>query len=360
MSPSGSLPTEPVGSIPRPPELVAAVESAQQGRMKRRDLDALYDAAIADTIRRFEDSGSPVITDGEQRKHDSFWTYGVNGMPNMGQGGFALQFNSGHARVMPVLIEGPFRVRLYADSFLAAAQRLTTRPLKQAVISASALSLLYPAEPLPDYPREAFLEDVVAEHLREIRLCLAQGAHVVQVDFTEGRLAAKLDPGGALLAGFVELNNMALEQLEPAERLRVGVHSCPGGDCDSTHSGEVDYAALIPSLFELEAGNFYLQLASEADRPRVLALIARFMKPSQRVFVGVTDPLNPVVETAELVRDRVLEAARFIRPENLGTTDDCGFSPFCDDRSTTRDVAFAKIAARVRGTALASRILGRG
>ena len=228
------------------------------------------------------------------------------------------------------------------------------------MISASALSLLYPSDSIRDYPRDHFLDDLLEEHIKELRRCLARGAHTVQVDFTEGRLAAKLDPSGVLLASFIELNNLALERLDAADRARVGIHSCAGTDCGSSHVAEVDYAALLPALFELQAGNFFLQLASEPDRPRVLGLIAQHMKPGQRIFVGVIDPINPRIETAEEVRDRVLEAARFIGPERLGTTDDCGFSPLSDDRSTPRDVAFAKIAARVEGTATASRILGAG
>jgi len=58
------------------------------------------------------------------------------------------------------------------------------------------------------------------------------------------------------------------------------------------------------------------------------------------------------------VRDRVLEAAKYIPLEQLGTTDDCGFSPFSDDISTTRETAFRKIRARVEGTQLAEKILG--
>mgnify|MGYP001617944794 CR=1 FL=1 len=76
------------------------------------------------------------------------------------------------------------------------------------------------------------------------------------------------------------------------------------------------------------------------------------------MFVGVIDPLDPHVETPAQVRDRVLEAARFIPLDRLGTTDDCGFSPFISDYSTSRDTAFAKIAARVEGTALAAQRLG--
>jgi 5-methyltetrahydropteroyltriglutamate--homocysteine methyltransferase len=142
------------------------------------------------------------------------------------------------------------------------------------------------------------------------------------------------------------------------ERAKLGVHTCPGGDHDSTHSLDVDYAELLPKLFTLNVGNFYVQLASEADPGRVLRIIADQLRPGIRVFVGVTDPIDPVVETPEQVRDRVLLAAEYIPADQLGTCDDCGFSPFADDTSTSRDTAFAKIGARVKGTAMAAAELG--
>ena len=114
---------------------------------------------------------------------------------------------------------------------------------------------------------------------------------------------------------------------------------------------------MLPSLFELTVGNFYIALAGEPDPERVLKIVAAHIKPGQRVFVGVVAPIDPRIETAAEVCERVLTAARYIPPEQLGTTDDCGFSPFCDDASTTRDKAFAKISARVEGTALASKRL---
>jgi 5-methyltetrahydropteroyltriglutamate--homocysteine methyltransferase len=356
MSSRAALPTEPVGSIPRPQELVDALSMLRRGELARSQLEAVYASAIVDTIRRFEATGSPVISDGELRKHDSFWTYGVHRLPAM-----RMRRSAGsrtQSRTMPALIRGPFRYKTYADEFLREAQRLTKLPIKQAVISASALSLLYPSISINGYTRDRFLDDLLEEHVTEMRRCLARGAHTVQVDFTEGRLAAKLDPSGALLASFVELNNLALERLGPAERARIGIHSCHGGDCGSRHCPDADYAALLPALFELQAGSFFLQLACEPDRPRVLALIAQHMKPGQRIFVGVIDPIDPRIETAEQVCERVLEAARFIAPERLGTTDDCGFAPLGDEQSVLREVAFAKIAARVQGTAMASRILG--
>jgi 5-methyltetrahydropteroyltriglutamate--homocysteine methyltransferase len=225
------------------------------------------------------------------------------------------------------------------------------------VISASALSLLYPPDGIPGYTREAFLDDLVREAQTDIRKCLDSGA-TVQIDFTEGRLAVKLDPSKKLLNSFVDLNNRVLAPFTAEERRRLGVHTCPGGDQDSTHSADVDYAELLPSLFRLNVANFYVQLSSEKDRPRVLRILAEHARGDRRIFVGVTDPIDPSIETPEQVRDRVLEAAKFIDPGQLGSTDDCGFSPFGDDTSTSRDTAFAKIRARVAGTQMASRALG--
>jgi len=349
------IPTEPIGSIPRPLGLVDAV--ARRGG-DDPGLESLYDAAIRDTIARFEATGSPVISDGEQRKYHNFWTYCVHGLPNTSAEGFRIPFAAGHARRMLRLTSGPFRYKRYADSYLEVAQRYATVPVKQAVISPSALSLMYPAEGIRGYSRDEFIDDLLREHEAEIRRCLQKGAHKVQIDFTEGRLAMKIDRSGGLLNSFIVLNNLALSRFSGEDRKRIGVHTCPGGDRDSTHSADVDYAELLPSLFELKAGNFYIALAGEQDPQHVLRIIRANIKADQRAFVGVVAPIDPRVETAELVRDRVLQAAEYIPLDQLGTTDDCGFSPFCDDTSTSRDTAFAKIRARVQGTALAADILG--
>lgn len=350
------IPTEPIGSIPRPPALVEAMADFEAGRISRERLRSVSDWAIRDTIERFEGTGSPVITDGEQTK-PSFATYPIHGMEKIAPDGVVIPFADGHTRRLPRLTGGPFRYRTYAAAYLAEARKHARVPVKQAVISASALSLLYPAGGLEGYSRAAFLEDLVREAEEDIRRCLQGGVHCVQVDFTEGRLSLKLDPGGGLLRELVALNNQVLRRFSPQERTRIGVHTCPGGDRDSTHSADVDYGELLPTLCELEVGSFYVQLAGEKDRRRVLGIIRELVKPHQRVFVGVIDPLRREVESPEEVRDRVLEAAEYLRLEQLGTTDDCGFSPFADDTSTARDTAFEKIRVRVAGTELAARVL---
>lgn len=352
-----AIPTEPIGSIPRPQSLIEGIQANEAGRIPAQELEALYAASVIETIQQFEATGSPVITDGEQSK-PSFATYPLHGLKSLSPDGVAIPFEDGHVRQLPRLTAGPFRYQTHADTYLKAAKKRTQVPVKQAVISASALSLVYPVDGIEGYPREAFLEDLIRENEADIRRCLQAGAHNVQIDFTEGRLAVKLDPSKGLLNDFVALNNQVLGRFSSEDRKRIGIHTCPGGDHDSTHSADVDYADLLPGLFELQAGNFYIQLASEQDRTRVLGIIKEYAQPDQMIFVGVIDPIDPRVETPQEVRDRILEAAGFIPLSRLGTTDDCGFSPFADDPSTSRETAFAKIRARVVGTALAADELG--
>ncbi len=85
----------------------------------------------------------------------------------------------------------------------------------------------------------------------------------------------------------------------------------------------------------------------------------------QVCFIGVINPLDPAVETPQQVRDDLLLAAKHIPVERLGSTDDCGFSPFSIDvkpkhgsPDVARDIAFKKISARVKGTVMAAEKLG--
>jgi 5-methyltetrahydropteroyltriglutamate--homocysteine methyltransferase len=342
------IPTEPIGSIPRSAELLAAITAP----LNSADLNNLYEQAVSDTLTEFEKTGSPVITDGEQTK-SSFATYPLEGLSNLTAEGMKIDFEDGHSRQLPLLTSGPFKYSNYAVKYLKAAQKQTKTPVKQAIISASALSLIYPPNGIEGYTQAEFIADLLNECEKDIRQCLEQGAYKVQMDFTEGRLSLKLDPSGGVLKYFIDLNNQVFNRFTKEEKQKLGVHVCPGGDHDSTHSADIDYADLLPLLFDLNVGSFYLQLASEPDRVKVLKIIKQHLKSNQTAFIGVIDVLNPVIETKENVRDRVLEAADYIPAGQLGTTDDCGFSPFCDDVSTTRETAFAKIKARIEGTKLA-------
>ena len=274
-------------------------------------------------------------------------------MDNIAPDGVIIPFEDGHTRQLPRLTKGPFKYAIYAGSYLPRAKKYASKPVKQAVISASAMSLLYPEDEIADYSREQFISDLVTEAVNDIRSCFDNGAHNVQVDFTEGRLAVKLDPSKQLLQQFIDLNNTVLSHFTDDERMRIGFHTCPGGDHDSTHSADVDYGELIPTLLSLDSGSFYMQMASEENPEKSLKIIGENLRADQRIYIGVINVIDEEVESVETVRDRILLAAKYIPIEQLGTTDDCGFSPFSDDIVTNRRTVFEKITARVQGTQLA-------
>lgn len=218
--------TEPVGSVPRPQYLVDALGAFAKQEINENELQQLFDKALKETIQRFEETNSPVITDGEQTK-PSFATYPISGIKNLSPNGVVIPFADGHTRQLPTITSGPFQYSNFADVYLKKAKQLTTLPVKQAVIAVSAISLLYPQNGIENYSHEQFINDLVNEAEADIRRCLNGGAYNVQVDFTEGRLALKLDPSKGLLKSFIDLNNKVLARFSDEERERIGVHSCP-------------------------------------------------------------------------------------------------------------------------------------
>lgn len=373
------IPTENVGSLPRPAKLQDAIADYDAGNLTFEELKAEQDAACRDSITRMEATGAPIVSDGEQRA-SSFATYpladtlaGKGLADNLaGDGQYFAIFTDGHHRQLPRLTGGPFKYKTYAAEYLRESIKYATKPMKQAVIAPSMLSLLYPLEgEVEGYTREQFFEDICNECEKDIRMAFDAGAKRVSIDFTEGRLACRNDPnnpwtGRDMLESFIELNNRVIDRFTADERKDIGIHTCPGGDCDSTHSADVDYAELLPSMFKMNAGYFLIQLASEKDKEYVYRLCGEHSRGdadgvSQICFIGVIDPLDPTVETPEQVRDDLITAAKYIPKERLGSTDDCGFSPFSldvkpkhDSPDVARDIAFRKIESRVKGTQMAS------
>ena len=378
-----SIPTEPVGSLPRPMKLQEAIADYDAGKITKADLKVFQDEACEDSIKRMEATGAPIVSDGEQRV-SSFATYPLadtlagTGLADhlAGDGQYFAIFTDGHHRQLPRLTGGPFKYKTYASEYLTEAMKTATKPLKQAVIAPSMLYLLYPLDgEVEGYTREQFEDDLVNECEKDIRQCFAAGAKRVSIDFTEGRLACRNDPnnpwtGRGMLDKFIALNNRVLDRFSAEERVNIGIHTCPGGDCDSTHSADVDYADMLPSMFKMNAGYFLIQLASEPDKERVYKLLGEHSREDangvkQVCFIGVINPQSPVIETPEQVRDDLLLASKYIPVDRLGSTDDCGFSPFSIDVKPkhgspdfARDVAFQKIESRIKGTKMASDQLG--
>ena len=377
------IPTEPVGSIPRPLKLQQAYAAYDAKKITKAQLEAEQDAAVADTIKRFEETGSPIITDGEQRV-SSFATYpiadtlaGAGLAQNLAPGGqyFAI-FADGHNRQLPKITGGPFHYNFYAGELVKKAVKMTSKPLHQAVIAPSMMYLLYPLDgDLPGYPRKKFEEDIVNKSEKDIRSCFAAGATHVVMDFTEGRLAPRNDPRNPwttrdLLPFFIELDNRVLDRFSAKERKNIGIHVCPGGDVDSVHSADVPYEELLKHLFKLNAGYFQMEMAGERDRESAYKLVGKHLRDGdngtpQMAYIGCIVTQSPRAESAQEVCDQLVAAAKYIDKQRLGSTDDCGFSPFSIDAKPNhgspdyaRDIAFQKITNRVTGTKMAAERLG--
>ena len=292
------------------------------GEIGKDELAEQQEAAVRDSIERFEATGSPIISDGEQR-WSSFATYPIT--DTLTGTGLAptLARAASTSRSSPTATAGRCpgwraarsRYVNYAADSLAKSLPLAHRPMKQAVISPSMLALLYPLrDPVEGYSRDDFEAALVDECEKDIRQAFAAGAARVSVDFTEGRLATREDPrnpwtGAGLLPHFVELINRVMARFTADERRSIGVHTCPGGDRDSVHSADVPYANLLPAMFGINAGYFLIQMASERDKDPVLGLIGQNLRDdadgvAQTAYIGVINPQNPRVESPQEVADR--------------------------------------------------------
>ena len=329
------------------------------GRLDDAGLAEAMERAVAETVAAMEATGSPVITDGEQSK-PSFATYPLAGLDALAPDGVVIPFEDGHTRQLPRLTAGPFRYTTYSGAYVTAARKHASRPVKQAVIAPSAISLIYPSGRHRRLSARR-LHRRSGERMREGRPVrfrggrrqrpdrFHRGAAVLQAGSVTGpatglRGAQQRGPRAVLRGGTEPHRGTHLSRrrpgLHPLRRCRLRRSCCP--ICSQSRPAVSSYRWPV-----------------KPDRPRVLDIIARERRPGQMVFVGVTDPINPTC------RERTRRSASgswrrrsTSRTDGLGCTDDCGFSPFGDDVSTARDTAVAKIRARVEGAKLAGERLG--
>jgi hypothetical protein len=170
--------------------------------------------------------------------------------------------------------------------------------MKQAVIAPSMLALLYPlTDPVEGYTREEFEAALVDECEKDIRQAFAAGAVRVSVDFTEGRLATREDPrnpwtGAGLLPHFIELINDVMARFSAEERKQHRHPHLSRRRPRLRALGDVPYNNLLGTMFDINAGYFLIQLASERDRDPVYETIGKNLRSdaegvTQMAYLGV-------------------------------------------------------------------------
>lgn len=357
MTLASPLPTTVVGSLPRTSTLIEASKAYQEKptETNRRKLQTATRSTLRENVeRQAAIDGLNEISDGEPWKRYGFALYPVQGAEasfRFGEG-ITISFEDGHTRRLPLLVKRPKLRESSVGHFREAKALAKARPLKAAIISASALALAYQKD-VPGYPKEAFVEDVLNYLETDARKLLRAGASHVQIDVTEAPILFQL-AGRDGVRQVVDLNNELLKRL-PREKTHV--HVCFGSDARAEHSKDVTYQDLWPVLADFRTDGLVLQFAGrrEGDLDR---LDGSILGPKTRVYVGAIDVSNTTPETPEAVSAIARRAARGLGVEHLALTTNCGFSPFGDDRTMPRDVAFAKLDALGAGALLASRELG--
>jgi 5-methyltetrahydropteroyltriglutamate--homocysteine methyltransferase len=345
-----------VGSLLRPPELLAARDRFARGEITRPALRAAEDAAIRDVVRLQEEAGLQGITDGEFRRtffHVDFLEQ-LHGVVTKGSVTVKFHNRAGDVDFAPPVMQVTDRVRHDHPIQLADFQFLkqtTTRTPKVSIPSPTMLHFrggrgAISAQAYPDL--EAFFADVATAYRAELRVLAEAGLRYVQLDDTnlaylcdarmrEGVRARGDDPS-ELPRRYARFINAAIADRPP--ELTVCVHLCRG-NFKSSWVAEGGYEPVAEVLFNELAVDAYFLEYDDARSGDFSPL--RFVPPGKRVVLGVVSSKVGALEDPDDLRRRVDEAARFVPLDQLALSPQCGFSSTVHGNDVTRDQQAAKL-----------------
>jgi 5-methyltetrahydropteroyltriglutamate--homocysteine methyltransferase len=327
------LVTAVVGSYAMPAWLERAKNEYLLRRLTRHDLEEMHDAAVKAAIKDQEVAGLDVISDGELRR-DNMIDYFVEKLPGVevdhGSKKFYYDFYDavvrGRMPTAPLGLVADFR-------FL---RRFTDRRTKISITGPHSLVKRIRNEGYPG--EEALAIDIARIMNLELRELVKAGATDIQID----------EP---YYSGFPEdlpWGVRAVNALVEGVHARVGLHICYGNRYGKP-SWEGSYRYLFPAILEANVDVLTLEFArrGEAD----VALFREF-NPTFELGLGVIDVKSHEVEAPSVVAERIRQALKTVPADRLSVNPDCGLMHL------PRDVAFAKLASMVEGTAAVRRELG--
>ena len=342
-----------VGSLLRPQELLQARAEYQAGRLSAADLHQIEDAAISRIVAMQEDIGLQSVTDGEFRRGDwlTDFKYQLRGVTRFDER-LKVPFQSDQGAVDWSFVKYSIDQRLKLDhcifgddfAFLKAAAKAVPK-----LTLPSPSMMHYPAGRGIDrtvYPDLAeFWRDVAAVYVEEIAALDRLGCSYLQLDDTS--LAFLNDPARRATIGpeaetqhldYIRLVNAALAR-KPA-RMTVCTHLCRGNFRSGwMASGSYDHVA--EALFgELAVDGYFL----EYDDSRSGGFEPlRFVPKGKMVVLGLVTTKRPALESKDLLKRRIDEAAKYVPLEQLGLSPQCGFSSTQEGNALTEAEQFAKL-----------------
>ena len=360
MSPRTSPPfrADHVGSLLRPPELLAARADFAAGRIPAEQLRAVEDAAITDAVKMQEAVGLQSATDGEFRRaswHMDF-IYQLGGI-SKAPGNLAVKFHnpSGDIEFTPASILVDSRVRVddtifaedfrYLQSVVTSAVPKLTIPSPNMVHYRGGQASIDPGV-YPDI--EEFWADLAAAYADEVGRLAALGCTYLQFDDTSlaylndpvqrAEIAARGEDAEHLHLRYIRQVNAALAG-KPAG-LAVTTHLCRGNFRSSwAASGGYDFVA--EALFGgLAVDGFFLEFDDE--RSGGFAPL-RFVPPGKMVVLGLVTTKRGQLEDPDVLKRRIDQAARFVPLEQLALSGQCGFSSTVEGNELTYDQQVAKL-----------------
>ena len=357
-----------VGSLLRPPALLAARELHAAGDLPDEELHAAEDEAIADVVRMQADVGLRTATDGEFRRsswHMDF-IYQLRGVSKT-EGKLAVHFHGADGDIdftpsglhvdAPIGLDAP----IFAKDFEYLSSLTTGTPTTAKLTIPSPSMVHYRGgkaaiDPAVYPDEEEFWTDLSAAYAAQVRGIAELGCTYLQLDDTS--LAYLNDPAQrADVASqgrdaehqhlrYIKQINAALVG-RPAG-LNVTTHMCRG-NFRSSWAAEGGYDFVAEALFsELDVDGFFLEY--DDDRSGGFEPL-RFVPPGKMVVLGLVTTKRGDLEPKDALKRRVEEASRFVPLEQLCLSPQCGFSSTVEGNNLTYDEEVAKLALVVETAA---------
>ncbi|MGH6980010.1 MAG: 5-methyltetrahydropteroyltriglutamate--homocysteine S-methyltransferase, partial [Stellaceae bacterium] len=328
-----------VGSLLRPPELIALRERAARGAIDPADMREIEDGAIRDVVALQESIGLAAVTDGEFRREVWHLDF-LNRFEGVEQlhAGTAQQVKewTSHGQTAPgsLVVNGKLRrvkpIAVDDFKFLKAA---ATRTAKICIPAPTTIHRGQPqAVSKTAYPDiEAFWADIIAAYRDEVSDLVAAGCTYLQFDevafayLCDETIRADIARNGEdpdRLAGkFVDVINAVLRD-RPAS-LAVTMHTCRG-NFRSTWRASGGYDRIAEAVFgQTDVDGFFLEY--DTERAGGFEPL-RFMPKGKIAVLGLVSTKVGVVESPDAIKRRIDEAAKFMPLDGLALSPQCGFS----------------------------------
>jgi 5-methyltetrahydropteroyltriglutamate--homocysteine methyltransferase len=330
---------EHIGSLLRPPALLAERARFEKGEIGREALTAAENAAILDALEMQERVGLTLATDGEfrRRSYHSFFYRQLGDIRIDTVGGEdARGGNAGHRGDQPVAViasrlrwSRPINVADHA--FIAAHTKLVSKvtipgPCALHFRGGDAAVL---ASSYSDMAQ--FWDDTVAAFLAELEALDRAGCRYVQIDETafakfgdpevQASLAQRGDDWSRLIDTYIDVTNRILRRAPKG--MAIGMHLCRGNRGGQWHA-EGSYEEVAERLFNALEIPFYFL---EYDSPRAGSFQPlRHVPRNKRVVLGLVSTKSGALESLDHLRARVDGAARFVDLDRLAVSPQCGFA----------------------------------